>query len=146
MPRKPKPTTPFAELARSLAMTALYLNQLTVPAGLPELYGPSTVWNHEADSANVHAYVAPADSLDPDQEQQIDAMRAWAGAVGGTFQLEDLRPSASSRTGWARTLNVFTPLPDGARLTLYTILDLAPPPTPVPAEVEPDAVLAGAAR
>jgi hypothetical protein len=146
MPRKPKPQTPFAELARSLAMSALYLNQLTVPAGLPPLSSLSVSWNYHAEAADVHAHVPPADIWDPDQEQQIEAMRAWAAALNGTFQLDDLHPTTAGTTGWARTLRVVAALPDGAQIKLRTMLNLATPPTAQPAVGESDAALAGVAR
>lgn len=145
MPRKPKPTTPFADLARSLAMTALYLNQLTVPAGLTPPFSPSAWWNDDAGALDVRAYIAPDHRLYADQEQQIDAMRAWAGALDGAFELAELRATTASVTGWARTLHVLAPLPDGAQLDLFTMLDM-PAPTADPVGSEQRADLVGAAR
>lgn len=112
-----------AGVAALLAEVADFLASLPALADLPALHSLDVTDSYPR-GWRVRAQIGGDHCGEP---AEIDAIRAWAHALGGHLELS--KPSVSSYGNAFRTLTAVTTLPGGARFTVWAHIDRHPTTT-----------------
>lgn len=108
-----------------LIQTADFLGGIPDLAGLPRLCSTRIEHCH-GEGWKVNAQLGV---VGPEEIDEIDAIRAWALALGGHVLLDD-EPFVSQATGSFRTLTAIAALPGGVLFEVWTHVDKKPFPAP----------------
>lgn len=114
---------PMATLSGQLSTIALVVAHVTATPGLVPLF---TVHIDSAsanpDTLNVRGLL---DDFDLTEAEKIDAIRAWAVAMGGRLDLDEPRPAYKSKHTY-RHLTAIADLPGAGRFEVFTTIDHTP--------------------
>jgi hypothetical protein len=140
--------TRIAALPAQLRAAAHAITTLPDLTNLPRVHAITIGWDGFDGVLTLSAQMARTG----DDERTIAALAAWAGALGSGLHLgEEVRNTAEYGYYW-RKLSTTATLSDGTVIEVWDHLHYpvpataTEPPTPVPADTEPDTILAGAAR